>query len=77
MDLKSLRNRLTRIAATVAPPCRRHPGLIVRFVDCIDGKPAPLPDVPHRRPEARDPARGLDVVFLDENGSEFEARCAR
>jgi len=73
MDLKSLRNRLTRIAATVAPPCRRHPGLIVRFVDCIDGKPAPLPDVPHRMPEARPACAGLDVVWLDTDGQE---RCA-
>ena len=77
MDLKSLRQRLARIGATVTPSRRLHPGLIVRFVDCIDGKLAPFPDVRHRRPEARDPARGLDVVFLDENGSEFEARCAR
>jgi hypothetical protein len=76
MDLKSLRQRLARLA-TVTPPCRLRPGLVVVFRACdADGKLVPLPDVPHRMPEARDPARGLDVVFLDENGAEFKARCA-
>jgi hypothetical protein len=74
MDLKSLRARLTRIGIAVAPPLK-HPGLIVRFVDAVDGKPVPLPDVPYREPERRDPARGLDVLFLDENGAECP-RCA-
>ena len=75
MDLKSLRQRLARIGATVTPSRRLHPGLVVRFVDCIDGKPAPLPDVPHREPEARDPRFGLDVVWLDSDGTEL-SRCA-
>jgi hypothetical protein len=74
MNLTSFRNRLVRLA-TVTPPRRLHPGLIVRFVDCVDGKPAPFPNVPHRMPEARDPARGLDVVFLDVDGTEL-SRCA-
>ena len=75
MNLTSFRNRLARLA-TVTPPRRLHPGLIVRFVDCVDGKPAPFPNVPHRQPEARDPRNGADVVFLDENGAEFTPRCA-
>jgi hypothetical protein len=75
MDLKSISRRVAALAART-PPRRLHPGLIVRFVDCVDGKPAPFSNVPHRMPEARDPARGLDVVFLDENGSEFTPRCA-
>jgi hypothetical protein len=67
MDLKSLRSRLARISATVTPPRRLHPGLIVRFVGCVDGKPAPLPaGVKIRQPERRDPSRGLDVVFVGE-----------
>jgi len=75
MDLRSLRQRLARIGAAVTPPRRLRPGLIVRFVDCVDGKPAPLPDVPHREPEARDPRFGLDVVWLDSDGTEL-SRCA-
>jgi hypothetical protein len=76
MDLRSLRQRLARIGATVAPPRRLHPGLVVVFRACDgDGKPAPLPDVPHRHPEPRDPSRGLDVVWVGEDGAEL-SRCA-
>jgi hypothetical protein len=75
MDLRSLRQRLSRISTELTPPRRLHPGLIVRFVDCIDGKPAPLPAVPHREPEARDPRDSLDIVWLDSDGSEL--RCAQ
>ena len=66
MDLKSISRRVAALAAR-APRPRLHRGLVVRFVDCVDGKPAPLPDVPHREPERRDPARGLDVVFVGES----------
>jgi hypothetical protein len=77
MNLASLRQRLARIGATVAPP-RPHPGLVVVFRSCdADGKLIPLPNVLHREPERRDPARGLDVLFLDETGIEFKARCAQ
>ena len=76
MNLTSFRNRLVRLA-TVTPPRRLHAGIVVQFVDCIDGKPVPVPNVPHRPPERRDPARGLDIVFLDENGVEFQPRCAQ
>jgi hypothetical protein len=75
MDLKSLRARLTRIGIAVAPPLK-HPGLIVRFVDAVDGKPVPRPAdaPPHRQPEARDPRDGLDILFLDVDGVEI-SRC--
>ena len=77
MNLEKIRSRLGRLGARVAPPRRLHPGLIVRFRPCdADGKLVPLPDVPHRMPEARDPRFGLDGVFLDENGAELKARCA-
>jgi hypothetical protein len=50
--------------------------LIVRFVDAVDGKPAPLPPgVKIRQPEARDPRLGLDIVWLDSDGTEIP-RCA-
>jgi hypothetical protein len=78
MDLKSLRQRLARIGATVASPRRLHPGLIVRFVASDgNGKPAPLPPdaPPIRKPEARPACDGIDVVFLDSNGAECP-RCA-
>jgi len=74
MNLTSLRSRLDRLGATVTPPRRLHAGLVVQFVGCDgDGKPKPLPNVPHRMPEARDPSRGLDIVWLDSDGSEL--RC--
>jgi len=73
VNLHSLRARLTRIGASAAPR-PRHRGLVVRFVDTVDGKPAPLPAVPHREPEARDPRDSLDIVWLDSDGSEL--RCA-
>ena len=65
MDLLSLSRRLARIGAAVAPP-PLHRGLVVQFVDAVDGKPAPLPAdaPPHRQPEARDPRLGLDIVFV-------------
>jgi len=76
MDLKSISRRVAALAART-PPRRLHPGLVVVFRSCdADGKLVPLPDVPHREPERRDPARGLDVLFLDETGTEFKARCA-
>ncbi|MGB8297372.1 MAG: hypothetical protein WCG85_18245 [Polyangia bacterium] len=77
MDLRSLRQRVSRIGAAVTPTRRLHAGLLVRFVASDgNGKPAPLPaDAPPiRKPEARDPSRGLDVVFIDVDGSEL--RCA-
>ena len=77
MDLRSLSRRLARISTAVAP-MTLHRGILVVFRSCdADGKLIPLPDVPHRMPEVRDPARGLDVLFLDETGIEFEARCAQ
>ena len=77
MDLKSITRRLAALAAR-APRPRLHRGLVVVFRACdADGKLIPLPDVPHRMPEVRDPARGPDVLFLDETGIEFEARCAQ
>ena len=77
MDLRSLRQRLARIGATVAPPRRLHPGLVVIFrASDGAGHPLPLPaDVPHRQPEARDPRFGLDVVWVDSDGAECP-RCA-
>lgn len=76
MDLKSITRRVAALAARVPRP-RLHRGLVVVFRSCdADGKLVPLPDVPHRRPEARDPRFGLDVVFLDKNGAEFQPRCA-
>jgi len=75
VNLTSISRRIAALAER-APRPRLHPGLIVRFVDAVDGKPVPLPDVPYREPERRDPARGLDVLFLDETGTEFKARCA-
>jgi hypothetical protein len=44
-----------------------------------DGHPLPLPPdaPPIRKPEARPACDGIDVVFVDENGAEFEARCAQ
>jgi hypothetical protein len=75
MDLKSISRRVAALAAR-APRPRWHAGLVVVFRSCDgDGKLVPLPDVPHREPERRDPARGLDVLFLDENGAECP-RCA-
>lgn len=75
MDLKSLRNRLTRIGATVTPRPRLHRGLVVVFRSCdADGQLIPLPALPHRTPEARDPRFGLDVVWLDSDGTEL-SRC--
>jgi hypothetical protein len=75
MDLKTITRRLEALAAR-APRPRLHPGLLVVFRSCdTDGQLIPLPTVPHRQPEARDPARGLDVVWLDENGVECP-RCA-
>jgi hypothetical protein len=73
MDLKSISRRVAALAART-PPRRLHPGLVVVFRSCDgDGKPAPLPDVPHRHPEPRDPSRGLDVVWVGEDGAEL--RC--
>jgi len=76
MDLKSISRRVAALAART-PPRRLHPGLVVQFVDAVDGKPAPRPaDAPPRRePERRDPARGLDIVWLDADGVEI-TRCA-
>ena len=57
MDLKLLRQRLARLGATVAPPRRLHPGLIVRFGDCIGQARTPArcarPDARGPRPRAR------------------------
>ena len=76
MDLRSLRQRLARLGGVVAPAPRKHAGIVVQFVDCIDGKPVPVPNVPHRQPERRDPRFGLDVVLLGPDGVEFQPRCA-
>ena len=67
-NLRNLSRRLARIGIAVTAPLK-HPGLVVRFVDAVDGKPAPLPAdaPPHRQPEARDPRLGLDVVFVGES----------
>ena len=75
-SLKSLQSRIKKLRGAVAPRPLKHHGLVVVFRSCdADGKPAPLPDVPHREPEARDPRFGLDVVWLDSDGTEL-SRCA-
>ena len=76
MDLKSIGRRVAALAARVPRP-RLHRGITVQFVDCENGKPKPLPAdaPPHRQPEARDPRAGLDVIWLDADGSEL-SRCA-
>ena len=66
MDLKTITRRLEALAAR-APRPRLHPGLVVAFRSAdADGKLIPLPDVPHRPPEARPACAGLDVVFVGE-----------
>ena len=78
MNLSTLRNQIARLGATVAPRPRLHRGLLVVFRSCdADGQLIPLPDLPHGTPSARDPRDGLDVLFLDENGAEFQPRCAQ
>jgi hypothetical protein len=76
MDLRSLSRRLARLGATVTPPRRLHAGLVVQFVGCVDGIAVPVPNVPHRQPESRDPRTGVDIVFVGEDGAEFTPRCA-
>jgi hypothetical protein len=79
MDLKSISRRIAALTER-APRPRLHPGRVVIFrASDGDGHPLPLPPdaPPIRKPEARPACDGIDVVFVDENGAEFEARCAQ
>jgi hypothetical protein len=78
-SIARIKDRVDKLLAARAPRPHPHSGLLVRFVASDgSGGPAPLPPdaPPIRKPERRDPRDGIDIVLVDENGREFQPRCA-